>query len=867
MIGERIVASAFRRSGAPALLLATLGAILLLPAQGFAAAGTAFVSHSAGTDVAAPVPTAPANDPTESHPLKDVVLQWQPVTGARSYQVQISPNDEFTNNHVALPDSGTTANTSFDVPLSLPHASYFWRVRAKDGSGYGDWSASWEFLREWDANTSPGGAFSMLSDPGTATDAIAQHNPLFSWQPVQDASLYEVQLSTRADFKPGATTLTCWTAATSLYPYTLESSKENAPGPCFTASSLANGTSYYWRVQPWDDSTAATLDADLLNDPAYSCSTAQPECDAVVQTGQFTFQAPVAAGPLTAPVTGLATSWHDGSASHDCTNTSDSGPHATVGGTPTGLLCPTTPTLTWNPVPGANYYVVRVYVDPDKTNIFRVYNTPYTSLTPRDLVFDDQDYRAYFWTVEAGTCENSPSDPTCSATTPTPAPTCAKGSGTSTPDVAAVEATPAGQEGATSAPGAATVTVTLTGSGFSPNACVTPTAGAVVGQPTATSTTVSFQYSTPIGDAKQDVSFTVTNNDGAVSPSSPPLTVDPADTISVDPTTTSNPASFDVQTGAVTLSSPANGALTTATDLTFAWSDYLRSGGTDAAEARNYDLQIASDKHFDSLVLDQTDIDMTQFVDPKAGLNDGTYWWRVAPIDESNNLLAWSTPRTLMVDSTPPSVSVAAHGAVPVNGSVTLSSTEKLKGVVTGARSTSFTLSRAGGTSVSGSLTAASSGTSFTFRPAVQLVTGATYRLLVGPGVTDAAGNQAVASGSVSVSRIADDSSPAWKFSGTWHRHRSSAALGHTFREGEQGAAATVDVFGGTAVVYGCKAPVLGSETITVGGHKPVTVSLHSGFTQCGVVLWSGKLGHGVTQLRVGVTDGVGDIDRVVVKP
>src|SRR4051794_6459051 len=69
------------------------------------------------TNQAAPTLKAPANDPAGNNLLKDVVLQWTAVAHADHYVVQMSPNGDWTNNTVTLPDGGQTVNTVYEVPL------------------------------------------------------------------------------------------------------------------------------------------------------------------------------------------------------------------------------------------------------------------------------------------------------------------------------------------------------------------------------------------------------------------------------------------------------------------------------------------------------------------------------------------------------------------------------------------------------------------------------------------------------------------------------------------------------------------------------------------------------------------------------
>src|SRR3954471_6892210 len=128
-----IVALSSRRTG-------TFVAITALAVLGSLATPLTFASAADPIETqAAPNLVGPADDPTGNDAIKDLVLSWSPVTYATRYQVQISPNGDWTNNVVSLPDSGRTINTTYEVPISLPHAFYFWRVRALHSGAHTAW--------------------------------------------------------------------------------------------------------------------------------------------------------------------------------------------------------------------------------------------------------------------------------------------------------------------------------------------------------------------------------------------------------------------------------------------------------------------------------------------------------------------------------------------------------------------------------------------------------------------------------------------------------------------------------------------------------------------------------------------------------
>lgn len=376
------MASALRRRAASFIVLAAL-------TGGAAATAPAFAAQAADPIVkqTPPTLTAPANDKTT--PVKDVVLKWTSVPFATGYEVQISPNGDWTNNRVNLPNKGATVATTYEVPLSLPHDEYFWRVRGVDAGGHTDWSQERQFLHDWAA------PLTILKTPTSA-------DPTITWAPVQEASLYRVRISDDPTFVSDNTKV-CWTAGTSFTPYATqtEGAEQITPSDCFTQFDPEAGVTYYYEVVAYDDSTAATIESDNAPDNGFECGQAQPECDAlsVGAAGTFTWT-PVAAGdtPTPSAVSGLATAWHVNSLSGNACDVSSP--------------CPTTPTFSWNAVPGANYYRVQVYRDPFATNVYRIYSTEWPSLTPREGYQDAQAGHAYYWNVVAYTC-TSDTDAIC----------------------------------------------------------------------------------------------------------------------------------------------------------------------------------------------------------------------------------------------------------------------------------------------------------------------------------------------------------------------------------------------------------------------------------------------------------------------
>jgi hypothetical protein len=201
---------------------------------------------------------ATTTDPTD---VQDVVLGWDPVPGARSYNLQVSKDDTFTG--ASLIDNRTgLLSTQYSPTTTYDNSQYFWRVSATDvGGNVTAWSAMSTFRRQWTEQP-----VALLPDP--STDAVVVHDPVtLEWTPVHHASHYQVQLGADPNFSPGTYSL-CLTAGTTYTPggmtynvLTGQASRK-ADDKCLPAP----GTITYWRVRGLDTPFAGTGVQGLWSD-------------------------------------------------------------------------------------------------------------------------------------------------------------------------------------------------------------------------------------------------------------------------------------------------------------------------------------------------------------------------------------------------------------------------------------------------------------------------------------------------------------------------------------------------------------------------------------------------------------------------
>ncbi len=164
---------------------------------------------------------SPADDIDQN--VQDVALDWTPVPGAVSYDVQISTDVNFLT--LAGSRNGVLG-TRWSPPTTLDNDQYYWRVRPLDAAGNKlDWTAVsiWKFRRNWPEQPA-------LEYPG---DGATVGNPFyFQWTPVTLASEYDVQVAS----SPGMTNASsCTTTHTTL-------------APLGTACAPSAAGTYYWRV-------------------------------------------------------------------------------------------------------------------------------------------------------------------------------------------------------------------------------------------------------------------------------------------------------------------------------------------------------------------------------------------------------------------------------------------------------------------------------------------------------------------------------------------------------------------------------------------------------------------------------------------
>lgn len=179
--------------------------------------------------------------------LTDVILDWTPVPGAVSYEVEVATNTDFSQGSLIERRTGVRG-TRYSPPTTYDNNQYYWRVRAIDTAGLPTpWTeARYNFNRTWPQKPTP----VYPATPGTEQVPAPLY---FQWTPVAHASEYEFQIGTQENFSVG-TFASCRVAGTTYTPNMFAINTTGIPTEfrenedCWPVTGEIN----YWRVRALD---------------------------------------------------------------------------------------------------------------------------------------------------------------------------------------------------------------------------------------------------------------------------------------------------------------------------------------------------------------------------------------------------------------------------------------------------------------------------------------------------------------------------------------------------------------------------------------------------------------------------------------
>ncbi len=709
---------------------------------------------------------------------KTVKLDWQPVVGATGYRVQVGTDNTWSDDPTFEQD---VVSSEVTLPVSLPHASYVWRVAALRGKETGHWSSESNQLQP-DAQFTRG--WRDVAQPTTPTQGstVTGARTTFAWSPVAGASSYELQVSSRNDFgrsaagapdttsDPTSQTQTagqtnyCYTARTRITPFTEDAHHaEDAPGACIFAP-FQPGTPLFWRVRALDRFVTGAADNDTTPASTVGISHLPPvkgpdDTDIVKEC-----PASKSITPSPAPSASAAAT-----------------PAPTASATP----APTATPLAVSPVGGD------AHSGPDCAPTHPSELGSWSAISS----FTEQPAPPV-----AGSCATGLVCTTSLAQEPDGA---CKVTSAAAPEKALCRDFPTLSWGAVAGATRYRVNIGLDDQ-FSNIQRIVETS-ALSWTPTD-----SWRDSSPGTSYYYAVQACTDSGCGAV---------------------TSTPPSFRKASDRTTLGArPA-----VAGDFTLSWRSYAdslqASIGKATQDAYAYHLQVATADHASYDVLtDEVTVDQTSYVSPKRIYPDGNYVWRVQALDSAGHRLPWSLSQAFTRDVTPPTAVVYPNTRVAVMSALLVVFSEP----VTGVSSSSLTLGVGAPSTVS-----VLDRRRAVIVPTRPLMPGARYTVTLSPAIKDLSGNSARPDGpTLTVNPFVDDSSRAVSYAGPWRTSASSDAVGgsdHAVGPTGASSASASLAFAGTGVaVTACLGPANGYLDVYLDGSRLGRVSTYRSYSGCG---------------------------------
>jgi hypothetical protein len=239
------------------------------------------------------VPTASMPMPNPTHPVAGrsvtddaPTFDWTPVPDADTYRLQLAASDDFETMYHDASVDGPSSLPLADV-LPADAATVAWRVRAETGA-----ETPWSEPAHFDASGSEAGGDTgefLVNAPPVPIhpiegDAVNAQRAAFTWEPVPEASGYQLQVGTTEALDDPVVDL-------SFDQVTSVTLSEQVP---------AEASPLYWRVRalfpngtegPWSATAVFGTDPDVAEEPD---ATEEPPSPAEAPSPKHS---PVAAGP------------------------------------------------------------------------------------------------------------------------------------------------------------------------------------------------------------------------------------------------------------------------------------------------------------------------------------------------------------------------------------------------------------------------------------------------------------------------------------------------------------------------------------------------------------------------------------------
>jgi len=179
----------------------------------------------------APVLASPQNNATGI--VLNPELQWEAVNEATGYAVQVSETSSFS---VLAAEQDSITEVSFVLEGLDYETEYFWRIRASNEDGEGEWSESWSFTTKSEPLL-PSETPALASPENNSTNV--SRSPVLSWSTVENVSGYELRVSVDESFSSPVADL------------------KGLSEPSARVENLNYETTYFWQVRAVNDSGAS----------------------------------------------------------------------------------------------------------------------------------------------------------------------------------------------------------------------------------------------------------------------------------------------------------------------------------------------------------------------------------------------------------------------------------------------------------------------------------------------------------------------------------------------------------------------------------------------------------------------------------
>jgi hypothetical protein len=320
------------------------------------------------------------SDTSPSDTVFDPQFSWDPVDGAKGYELEVNPAADFASGSKVC-CSGTIYSTTFSPVNVLENNVFYWRVRPLDVSGAsGDWTEGTPFTQQYD-NTPPSiPSLRLIAPDGSDLAGISTDTPIVTWDPVDGASYYEVNVTTWNGTICNWTAPNQWNSKTVANYWTPLGSGWNGVKPYQTTlgvstdgPSLTAGGNYCVRVRAMRDRTSSG--GSVFGIYTYLGGGS---------TESFTFSGYPAGGSCTPS----CNAGYLGDGDYILPQT--------------GVTTPRAPLFTWNPIAGKQSYFVIVAKDASFTTVVDYAFTKIPAYAPRTgssvRTFTDES-TLYYWAV------------------------------------------------------------------------------------------------------------------------------------------------------------------------------------------------------------------------------------------------------------------------------------------------------------------------------------------------------------------------------------------------------------------------------------------------------------------------------------